>query len=680
MRPAEAALRLMAQLDAARRAAGQRSPLLGRDAVSASVALGVRAAPFLDVAPGFLRHALVSRSEAELLRLAAADPGALAAASPAQLAAHLSGRRRYEALKAGGHLRAASLADLIAWLGGRPAELWYAVRDAGAEGALPPRLLLALPPRCVLELMTTAGAADRVPPARLAHEPFLRALLARQPRAGLVRLLEARTDVAALVADHWLRRRLLDARLLLHALRSKRLGGGAPPSAAWLAGTLSGVWLERALRHARGGFSGCCPAWLWAVLRRWPDSLLVALRDGGHLRRLSATWLSGCLPPSRLLAALTFGGHLDGGRLCSPVWLRAHLPRGDLAVALIRSGLAPLCSDDWLAASLDRHDVASVLQRDVGRLHLRSVEWLAAWLPPAPLAFVMERTGRLRDVAPEWIAAHLPPMPALQALLCVPAHRGALTPAFLRAHFSGGVLLHAYDELGLLSGREPLEELSRLFPGAVLRALRRCGREDEFGAAALARHVSADDLVEHLWRTGGGERETADGLADLLAGDAALCSALCACGLAGSVSLGWLCARARGHPLLRALSSGGHLQSLDADTLAELFDQPTLLDALDVAGLLGGLGAERLAALFANDATRTLLALRASGALAACEPRWLMRLLPPRLALAALAGTDAYKDIDPDVLRDAERAANAPERRAAGRDKAPAPEAAACAS
>ena len=627
-----------------------RRPCLGRALASLELALCKYSAPYLGVRSHVCRLKLLHCGR-DLVRAVRSTSAELLPLE--DVLKYTAGHLRYVALKAGGHLESPRMEDLVAWLRGRPYELWYAIQDARQVAAVrTPELLALLPSAAVASVLAADGAdaAFKISGRDCSH---LCALLEPAHVAMFVQ-----RHPFALVGYDWLADNIADKVVLFAVVSVKVALGHAHPTAAHLERMrlredhlwavlyttrlrCESEWLLR--MFGRRSFylvevlklsdrlSELGPDWLKANVQH-EGALTYALRAGGHV--CSLEWLAENVDREYLPAAL-----ID--RECEPAWLSRHVRKRDMYALLSARHLAG-CAPDWLAEHVESAELPKALLRG-GHLASRSPEWLAQRVQGRHLYCAMVCGGHMAAATKEWIARRLPPK---DAVLALHTYGHSVDAAFLRACFRGGYLLDALIKFGMdVGARASVEELRAAYGRRnVLRALTHLGRLGSEPLSALATALDPDQMTVVMVDRGCSDE---DEYARYLGGRDLL-SALLNSDLLDAVPVDWLCERFEGDLLLSALDLGGHLEHLDAEVIVEVLPAKAAFEALRRAGTLGTLSAELCFEAF-RGTEHLLPALLSSWELPACDPSVLRAMFGVCPELWRLVKrTLAFERMDPD--------------------------------
>lgn len=620
--------------DIRRRVRATRPSMRGRDAVSLAVSLGCDYGEYLGI--GFSRVAqILMRTDGDF----SATERALSECDPADLedsgdiARRLTGRLRYVALRRGGHLETAAMADLLAWLRDRPYELWYAIRDAGLTHAVDETVLAALPPIAALHVLASpeADAVFKISGRnceRLCE--FLR-------RDDVLPFMSAHPS--AKLSNDWLRDNV-DVWTLDEALGMKRdQGASDAPSADWLGAAMASQdWLL--VRNLQAYGHAPSPAWLAENVRH---NMYAAMKN--RLDEVSPDWIAEHVETEKMYAALKRGGHLPG---LSAEWILEKVPSSEVVSALIMSGSIVGMDREALRAYLPATSLCRALTFS-GKIAGCELDWLTANVPADTLYAAVLNADLIDGLSPDWLATRLPPRHAYFAL-CRGDRIMACDRAWLVARFSGMILYDLLVSAGHDTRFDTLDEYASAYGEDLHDVLHALGELRSHSLTALARHMTEHDVARAAYgRPGLTAQELAEALQGYYLGEAILDD-----DLSFGLDLAWLTENGVGGvQLLEILEDNGGVHDLPADVLVQVFCGAPLVDALELTGLHVDLSDDQLLEALRDHPGQAQRALHAFERLDSCSVDSIARVLSEdqRALAACVKETSAYRTMDPDDFK-----------------------------
>ena len=645
MRSARDALTVALHRDVSALIEGRPTFLAGHDAVALDCAVAARMGPYLGVKSAILRLAMECDAEEFEARL---PPGA----SLQEVLLLADGRKRYVALERCGHLATADPVAIDAWLGDRPYERWYALRDGGHVASIDRQGLWSLPREFVSEVALLPGADRRLLMYAQRCEDDIAALMAP---ADVVRLVSVYPR--ALVSCDWLAANLplreLHSALIGRAQKALEEPGVELPDAEWLAASPIAAepsMLEDALR-THGHLPSSDPEWLFSVFcgRDRPpwddgreDNFFCALVAGGHVSRLPLDWLARRLPMRLLRAAVSIGQHVvsaedivryfSGHPGCH--WIVRHpgvqvrdltrefieqnFPEESRPRILLDAGhLADLADLTWIEEKVDLGLRSTVLLETRARDHA-TPEWVARWIADAAVVGTLQALGFLESRSREWMMQNLRGYALLD---CMTA----------RGH---GVL-----------GGEPIRVLVDLYGNARVSALQGIVAPEDlhrhFEPADMARLLSMPDVSPDL---------SIDEIARLLDYvEVLVFGVLRARNLLETAPKEWLQRHLNGVILTIALETGGHMLDLSVAEIKTLAaDSRSSAQTLMRTARVAQMSADEVLEVFGSSGDVLVKALLFTGLIEDCDPEVLAQHLRGDALADAVRDTRAYRTMAPE--------------------------------
>jgi len=624
---------------------GRPTFLAAKDAVSLDCAIAARMGPHLGVRSAILCLAMECNSAAFETRI---DRKTCADLSDVLLLA--DGRKRYAALRLGGHLAAASMDAVAAWLGDRPYERWYALRDAGHAGLIDRRGLRDIPREFVSEVVLAPGADERLQMYTAPCEHDIAALLVPSDVVLLVSMYPR-----ALVSSDWLAANLteyyLNEALIGRARKALEEPGVTLPDAEWLAASPIAAYphfLLNALR-AHGCLPRCAPEWLFQVFCSGEDDgsteFFTALVASDHVSRVSPDWLAARLPTILLTPALFVGHHVAA---LSFEYLAKHLSGQHWIVRLLHAtGRVESLSREYIERHVPAEGRAGLLFYAGLLADLEDLTWIEANVQIDFRETVLLET-RARDRAtPEWIARWIAP-DAVPETLQAMGFLDSCSRDWMMQHLRGKCLLQCMEKRGLsVLGGEPLQDLIDLYGDAT--------------PGALAGLISPVDLhgkvtrlvMMEILRRCNATNLSPDHIAWLLDYDELLIlGTLRERDLLRGSSNEWLREHMTGTILALAFDAVDRFDDMSADELRELAE--TEIGAMSIvmrSGRVARMTADEMETVFGSEGDYLVRTLASTGRLGSCDPEMLWRRVPRDKLGAAVRRTTAYRTMEPELFQ-----------------------------